>query len=182
MKHGCTRSPTVAFPMAAATLCCLYLVTSSCVFVARRSTPQEPVPVSSHSPTDPEMSKPETIHTDLAPAAIGPYSQAVRLGDLLFCSGQIALDPRSGELVGSTAPEQAEQALANLAAVLEAGGSSMGMVVRTTVFLADMADFAAVNEVYAKHFGDSKPARATVAVRELPKGARVEIDCIAHVR
>ncbi len=175
--------PSVPFPMTAATLCCLYLLTSGCFFVSRRSPPPKPVPASSsHSPTNSEMPRPETIHTELAPAAIGPYSQAIRLGNLLFCSGQIALDPKSGELVGSSAPEQAEQALSNLKAVLEAGGSSMGMVARTTVFLADMADFAAVNEVYAKHFGDSKPARATVAVRELPMGARVEIDCIAHVR
>ena len=125
---------------------------------------------------------PQVIQTDQAPAAIGPYSQAIRLGELLFCSGQIALDPGSGELVGSTAAEQAEQVLTNLAAVLEAGGTSMERVVRTTIFLADMADFAAVNEVYEKHFGDARPSRATVAVRELPKGARVEIDCIAHVR
>jgi 2-iminobutanoate/2-iminopropanoate deaminase len=125
---------------------------------------------------------PEVVHTDQAPAAIGPYSQAVRLGNLLFCSGQIALDPQSGELVGTTAAEQVEQVLTNLAAVLEAGGSSMASVVRTTIFLADMADFAAVNAVYEKHFGDAKPSRATVAVRELPKSARVEIDCIAFVR
>jgi 2-iminobutanoate/2-iminopropanoate deaminase len=124
----------------------------------------------------------QVVHTDQAPAAIGPYSQAVRLGNLLFCSGQIALDPQSGELVGTTAAEQVEQVLTNLAAVLEAGGSSMASVVRTTIFLADMADFAAVNAVYEKHFGDAKPSRATVAVRELPKSARVEIDCIAFVR
>ena len=125
---------------------------------------------------------PEVIQTDLAPAAIGPYSQAIRLGDLLFCSGQIALDPGSGELVGTTAAEQAEQVLTNLAAVLKAGGTTMDLVVRTTIFLVDMADFEAVNPVYAQHFGDARPSRATVAVRALPKGARVEIDCIAHVR
>ncbi len=125
---------------------------------------------------------PEVIQTDQAPAAIGPYSQAIRLGDLLFCSGQIALDPGSGELVGTSAAEQAEQVLTNLAAVLKAGSTTMDLVVRTTIFLADMADFEAVNAVYARHFGDARPSRATVAVRQLPKGARVEIDCIAHVR
>ena len=119
------------------------------------------------------------IQTDGAPGAIGPYSQAVAAGDFLFCSGQIALDPQSGQLVGSTAAEQSERVLRNLAAVVEAGGSSMARVVRTTIFLADMADFAAVNEVYARYFPDVKPARATVAVKTLPKGAAVEIDCIA---
>jgi len=120
------------------------------------------------------------IHSDDAPAAIGPYSQAIRAGDLLFCSGQIALDPKTGELVGATAAEQAERVLANLGAVLEAGGSSFKKVLRCTVFLVDMNDFAAVNEVYARAFeGEKPPARATVAVAQLPKGARVEIDAIA---
>jgi 2-iminobutanoate/2-iminopropanoate deaminase len=98
----------------------------------------------------------------------------------LFCSGQIALDPKTGELVGATAAEQAERVLANLGAVLEAGGSSFKKVLRCTVFLVDMNDFAAVNEVYARAFeGEKPPARATVAVAQLPKGARVEIDAIA---
>jgi 2-iminobutanoate/2-iminopropanoate deaminase len=120
------------------------------------------------------------IHSDDAPAAIGPYSQAIRTGDLLFCSGQIALDPKTGNLVGTTAAEQAERVLANLGAVLEAGGSSFKKVLRCTVFLVDMNDFAAVNEVYARAFeGEKPPARATVAVAQLPKGARVEIDAIA---
>ena len=167
----------MAFRGLAATLCCLLPVLAGCVYYEQRP---RGYPAEASSPRSPM--KPEVIHTDRAPAAIGPYSQAIRLGDLLFCSGQVALDPSTGELVGTTAPEQAEQALTNLAAVLEAGGSSMAGVVRTTIFLADMADFAAVNAVYEKHFGDSRPSRATVAVRELPKGARVEIDCIAHVR
>lgn len=114
-----------------------------------------------------------------APAAIGPYSQAIQVGNLLFCSGQIALDPKSMQMVGATAAEQAEQVLKNLAAVLAAAGASMAHVARTTIYLVSMADFAAVNEVYGKHFGGHKPARATVAVKELPKGGLVEIDCIA---
>lgn len=123
----------------------------------------------------------DPIQSPSAPAAIGPYSQAIRAGSLLFCSGQIALDPKSGQMVGATAAEQAERVLQNLAAVLAAGGASFASVVRTTIFLVSMADFAAVNEVYARHFGAHKPARATVAVKELPKGGLVEIDCIAAV-
>jgi len=121
----------------------------------------------------------DLVKTDQAPAAIGPYSQAVASGGFLFCSGQIALDPKTGELVGTTAAEQALRVLANLKAVLEAGGSELGRVIKTTIFLADMADFAAVNEVYAAAFGDHRPARATVAVKALPKGALVEIDAVA---
>ena len=121
----------------------------------------------------------DVISSPAAPAAIGPYSQAIRAGNLLFCSGQIPLDPKTMQMVGATAAEQADQVLQNLAAVLTAGGASMAHVVRTTIFLASMSDFAAVNEVYGRHFGAHKPARATVAVKELPKGALVEIDCIA---
>ena len=123
----------------------------------------------------------ETVHTDRAPAAIGPYSQAVKAGNLLFCSGQIPLDPKTMEMVGSTAAEQAEQVMQNLANLLVAGGAGLDRVVRTTIFLASMGDFAAVNEVYARHFGEHKPARACVAVKDLPKGALVEIDCIASL-
>jgi 2-iminobutanoate/2-iminopropanoate deaminase len=114
-----------------------------------------------------------------APAAIGPYSQAIQAGNLLFCSGQIALDPKTMQMVGATAAEQAEQVLTNLTAVLAQAGASMAHVARTTIYLVSMADFAAVNEVYGRHFGGHKPARATVAVKELPKGGLVEIDCIA---
>ncbi len=121
----------------------------------------------------------QSVHTAAAPAAIGPYSQAVVTGGMVYCSGQIALDPTSGQLVGKTAAEQAVRVLDNLAAVLVAGGSGLDRVVRTTIFLVSMADFAAVNEVYGQRFGAHKPARATVAVKELPKGAIVEIDCIA---
>ncbi len=122
------------------------------------------------------------VTTEHAPAAIGPYSQAIVAGDLVFCSGQIALDPTTGALVQGGVAAQAERVMENLKAVLGAAGSSLGHAVRCTVFLADMADFAAVNEVYARYFADSTPpSRATVAVRELPKGAAVEIDCIARM-
>jgi 2-iminobutanoate/2-iminopropanoate deaminase len=123
--------------------------------------------------------KPEIVATGSAPAAIGPYSQAVKAGGMLYCSGQIALDPATMQMVGTTAAEQAERVLQNLEAVLKAGGSSFDMVVRTTIYLVSMADFAAVNEVYGKRFPNHKPARATVAVKELPKAGLVEIDCIA---
>jgi 2-iminobutanoate/2-iminopropanoate deaminase len=122
----------------------------------------------------------EPIQTDGAPAAIGPYSQAATAAGFLFCSGQIALDPATGEMVGSSAAEQARQVLANLSAVLAAGGCGWQDVLRTTIYLVDMADFAAVNEVYAEALGACRPARATVAVAALPKGARVEIDAVAR--
>ena len=120
-----------------------------------------------------------TVSTPAAPAAIGPYSQAVVHGDLVFTSGSIAIPAGGSEIVGRTAAEQARLALANLAAILEAAGSSMDRVLRCTVYLVDMGEFAEVNEVYAQAFGENRPARSTVAVAALPKGARVEIDCIA---
>ena len=123
----------------------------------------------------------DAISTSHAPSAIGPYSQAVRSNGLLYCSGQIALDPETMEMVGETAAAQAERVLTNLGAVLAAGGAAFDSVLKTTIFLADMADFAAVNEVYARFFGDHRPARATVAVRTLPKNGLVEIDAIAEV-
>jgi 2-iminobutanoate/2-iminopropanoate deaminase len=123
--------------------------------------------------------KPEIIHTPNAPAAIGPYSQAVVVGGTIYCSGQIPLDPKTMQLVGADAAAQTERVMQNLAAVLQAAGGSFETVVRTSIFLATMADFAAVNEVYGRRFPGHKPARATVAVKELPKGALVEIDCIA---
>ena len=126
------------------------------------------------------MSDPKTVSTKHAPAAIGPYSQAVIGGGMVHCSGQIALDPESGELVGDDAPTQAERALTNLMAVLREAGSGPDRVLKCNVYLADMGDFAAVNEVYARHFpGSNAPARATVAVKTLPKNALVEIDCVA---
>ncbi|HEY3280181.1 MAG TPA: RidA family protein [Gemmatimonadales bacterium] len=119
------------------------------------------------------------VASDAAPKAIGPYSQAITTDGLVFTAGQVALDPQSGELVGKTTAEQTEQVLRNLAAVLAAAGTSLDTVVKSTVYLADMADFAQMNEVYAKHFGAHKPARSTVQAAGLPKGARVEIDVIA---
>lgn len=119
------------------------------------------------------------VSTSAAPAAIGPYSQAIGAGRLVFCSGQIALDPASGELVGEDIASQADRALRNLSAVLDAAGLSFGDVVKTTVFLVDMADFAAFNEVYGRFVPDPPPARSTFAVAALPKGARVEIEAIA---
>ena len=120
-----------------------------------------------------------TVATERAPKAIGPYSQAIVADGTVYTAGQVALDPQSGALVGQTVGEQTEQVLKNLTAVLTASGSSLGQVVKTTVFLADMADFAAMNEVYARHFGGHRPARSTVQAAGLPKGARVEIDAIA---
>jgi 2-iminobutanoate/2-iminopropanoate deaminase len=124
------------------------------------------------------------ISTPAAPAAIGPYSQAVRVGDLLYTSGQVALDPATGALVAGGIAEQATQALANIGAVLSAAGTDFTRVFKTTVFLKDMKDFAAMNEIYAKSFapeGTVPPARSTIAVAGLPKDALVEIECIATI-
>ena len=120
----------------------------------------------------------QTIQTDRAPQAIGPYVQAVRIGDLVFTSGSIPLD-LDGTLVEGDVRVQTEQAMANLAAVLEAAGTSLAYAVKTTCFLADMNDFAAFNEVYARWVGDAKPARSTVQVARLPKDALVEVECVA---
>ena len=124
------------------------------------------------------MSK-KIILTEQAPAPIGPYSQAVSIGDLLFLSGQIPLDPQSGNLVDGGIAAQTRQVLENLKAVLEAAGSSLDGVIKATVFLKNMTDFAAMNEVYGAYLGAAKPARSTVAVAELPRGALVEIDLVA---
>jgi 2-iminobutanoate/2-iminopropanoate deaminase len=121
----------------------------------------------------------DTVATSGAPRAIGPYSQALRAGGFLFTAGQVGFDPATGELVDGGIAEQTRQVLANLRAILEAGGSGLGQVVKTTVFLVDMADFAAMNEVYAEVFGTHRPARSTVAVAALPRGARVEIEAVA---
>jgi 2-iminobutanoate/2-iminopropanoate deaminase len=123
----------------------------------------------------------QIIRTSNAPAAIGPYSQAVRAGGFVFASGQIPIDPRTGEFVPGGIREQTEQVLRNLSALLEAAGSSLDQVVKTTVFLADMNDFAAMNEVYGRYFSeDAPPARATVQAARLPRDARVEIEVIAE--
>jgi 2-iminobutanoate/2-iminopropanoate deaminase len=124
----------------------------------------------------------EPIRTPNAPAAIGPYSQAIADGELLFCSGQIAIDPATGKLVGGDAAAQARRALGNLKAVLEAGGAGLDGVLKTTVYLKDLRDFPAVNAVYAEVFGAHRPARATVQVAALPMEALVEIDAIARRR
>jgi 2-iminobutanoate/2-iminopropanoate deaminase len=121
----------------------------------------------------------EIIKTESAPAAIGPYSQAVRAGGFIFASGQIPLDPQTGEFVAGGVAEQTEQVMRNLSAVLEAAGSGMKRIVKTTVFLADMNDFAAMNEVYGRYFKENPPARATVQAARLPRDARVEIEAIA---
>ena len=121
----------------------------------------------------------EFVSTDQAPAAIGPYSQAVQAGSFLFTAGQIALDPGTMEMVGSDVTAQTERVLQNLEAVLAAAGCDFSNVVKTTVYLADMADFVAMNEVYAKYFGDHRPARAAVQAAGLPKGGLVEIDAVA---
>ena len=119
------------------------------------------------------------IATDGAPKAIGPYSQAVAAGELIFCAGQVALDPASGDSVTGDVRAQTERVLDNLTAVLAAAGSDLRHVVKTTVYLVDFNDFAAMNEVYAARFGEHRPARATVGVSALPKGLRVEIECVA---
>ena len=121
----------------------------------------------------------QIVSTDQAPAAIGPYSQAVKANGLVFCSGQIPLDPATGERVAGDIRTQTRRVLDNLKAVLAAAGSSLGNVVKATVFLADMNDYAAMNEVYGDYFGDSKPARAAVEVSRLPKDVGVEIEVVA---
>ena len=122
----------------------------------------------------------KAVQTSAAPAAIGPYSQAIVSGNFIFCSGQTPLEPATGEVVGTNITEQAERVINNIKGVLEAAGSSLEKVVKTTCFLADMGDFAAFNEVYAKYF-TGRPARSTFAVKQLPKNALVEIETIAEL-
>ena len=121
----------------------------------------------------------QVIHTDKAPAAIGPYSQAIQIGQLLFTSGQVPIDPETGAIVEGGIQEQARQSLNNIKAILNAAGTNMGAVVKTTVFLQDMNDFAAMNEVYAQFFQEPYPARSAVQVARLPKDVLVEIEAIA---
>ncbi|HWH06767.1 MAG TPA: RidA family protein [Gaiellaceae bacterium] len=129
------------------------------------------------------MAEKSIVRTDRAPAPFqgAPYNQAVRTGDLVFVAGQLGLRPGESEMVGSGIAEQTEQVLANLAAILEEAGSGLDRLVKTTVFLTDLDDFAGMNEVYARHVGDRPPARSTVEVSRLPSGARVEIEAIAHL-
>ena len=128
------------------------------------------------------MSELKPVHTDKAPQAIGPYSQAIVTDGWVFCSGQIPLDPETMELSGGDVARQTDLVLNNLRAVLEAAGAGLDTVVKTTVFLKDMNDFAAMNEVYASHFGDHRPARAAVQAAALPKDVDVEIECVARLR
>lgn len=124
----------------------------------------------------------EIITTDKAPAAVGPYSQAVRVGDFVFTAGQIPLDPATGQMVAGDIEAQTRQALANLSAVLEAAGTTLANVVKTTVFLADIGEFKLMNGVYAEFFPDAPPARSAVQAAALPLGARVEIEAVAVIR
>ena len=121
----------------------------------------------------------DIISTDRAPKALGPYSQAIRANGFVFCSGQIPIDPAAGAVVATTVEDQTRQAITNLRQVLEAAGSGLGKVVKTTVFISDMNDFAAVNGVYAELFGDTKPARSCVQAARLPKDVKIEIEAIA---
>ena len=125
--------------------------------------------------------KREIVHTDKAPKAIGPYSQAIRTETMIYTAGQTGLDPATGELVASTVEEQTRQALTNLQNVIEAAGSTLAHVVKTTVFLKDMNDFSKMNAIYAEFFGENPPARSTVAVAGLPKGGLVEIEAVVLV-
>lgn len=126
------------------------------------------------------MSKTIILTTD-APAPIGPYSQAIKSGNMLFCSGQIPLDPKTGEMKSASIEEETRQVLTNLSAVVSSGGATLSDVVKTTIFLTDLGNFATVNAIYDEFFGASKPARSTVQVSALPKGANVEIECIAII-
>jgi 2-iminobutanoate/2-iminopropanoate deaminase len=135
----------------------------------------------SHVRIPPLFTVRERVQTDQAPAAIGPYSQAIRAGAFVFVSGQIPIDPATGEFVAGGIGEQTERVLKNLSAVLEAAGSGLDRVVKTTVFLADMKEFSQMNEVYAKYFTGAPPARATVAAAGLPRDARVEIEAVALI-
>jgi 2-iminobutanoate/2-iminopropanoate deaminase len=129
------------------------------------------------------MADKTVIRTDRAPGPFqgAPYNQAVRIGDLIFVAGQLGIVLESGELAGETVAEQTEQVMQNMSAILEAAGSGLDKLVKTTVFLLDLADFAAMNDVYARHVGDRPPARSTIGISQLPSGARVEIEAIAHV-
>lgn len=127
------------------------------------------------------MARRAPVATDAAPAAIGPYSQAVRHGDVLYCSGQIPLDPQSGEPVGGSVGDETRQCLRNLAAVCEAAGTDLARALRLTIYTTELAEFAAINEAYAEFFSTEPPARAAVGVSALPKGVRIEIDAIVAI-
>jgi 2-iminobutanoate/2-iminopropanoate deaminase len=128
------------------------------------------------------MSSLKRVETSAAPAAIGPYSQGISVADLVFTAGQIPLDPDTMQVVGTTIQEQTDRVMRNLSGILEAAGASLSTVVKTTVFLADMNEFGAMNEVYSRWFGNHKPARSTVQVSRLPKDVKIEVEAIARVR
>jgi 2-iminobutanoate/2-iminopropanoate deaminase len=154
--------------------------TASPAAATRATRKRAPAAVKTPAPQRPRR---VVVKTERAPQAIGPYSQAIiAAGELVYASGQIGFDPKTGEMVRGGIEEQTEQTLRNLAAVLEAAGSDMSHVLKTTVFLADMNDFAAMNEVYRRHFKDSPPARSTVQVARLPRDARIEIEAVALVK
>lgn len=123
----------------------------------------------------------EIVQTDNAPGAIGPYSQAMKVGNLIYTAGQIPLDPATGQLVEGDVTAQSERVMENVAAILEAAGTSMSNIVKTTCFLTDLGNFAAFNDVYAKHMGDNRPARTTIQVAGLPAGAQVEVEVVADL-
>ncbi len=125
------------------------------------------------------MSEVRSVTSEKAPKALGPYSQAIVTSDLVFCAGQVGLDPATGQIVSGDIKDQTRRCLDNLAAVLDAAGSSLDRVTKTTVFLTDLAEFTAMNEAYAERFGGHKPARSTIGIASLPRGARIEIECIA---
>jgi len=129
------------------------------------------------------MAEKDVISTDRAPGPFqgAPYNQAIRVGDLVFVAGQLGIELGTGELAGGSVEEQTEQIMRNLAAILEAAGSGLDKLVKTTVFLVDLADFNGMNQVYARHAGDRPPARSTIGIAQLPSGARVEIEAVAHV-
>jgi 2-iminobutanoate/2-iminopropanoate deaminase len=129
------------------------------------------------------MAEKDVIRTDKAPGPFqgAPYNQAIRVGDLVFVAGQLGVSLETGDLVGASVAEQTEQVMENMAAILEAAGSGLERLVKTTVFLVDLSDFGAMNEVYARHVGERPPARSTIEVAGLPTGARVEIEAVAHV-
>lgn len=131
-----------------------------------------------HQMTD----SPKKIYTENAPMPIGPYSQAIRHGNDIFCSGQIAIDPKTGSMKNASIEEETHQVLDNLKAVLTEAGASLDDVVKTTIFLTDLGNFTVVNDIYDKYLGSVKPARSTIEVKALPKGARVEIECIARAK
>ena len=173
------------FPLAGKTLsllCALACLSAVAQASPKRNANPKAARQRKAAPAARSSSPRRAVRTDRAPRAIGPYSQAIVAGELVFCAGQIGAGPATGELAAGGVREQAEQALKNLSAVLEAAGSDPDHVVKTTVFLADINDFAAMNEIYARHFQRDPPARSTVQAARLPRGALIEIEAIAIIK